>query len=242
MRVLARVGASLLIFIGLVAIAAAIGTMKFIGRENTIRMDPRTITTAGPAITTGRGLLSYYDTTLRVRVVAEDPKEKLWIGVAHQDDLSSYVADRSRAEIISYQYPDRLGLNNFTGVDNDLTAPTGLDWWVASAKGTGTAELSWPMQNAAYGAVIMNQNGHRKIAAKVSFGLQIKGVFETAEWAGLGGLIAVLLGIGIFIVSRKRRLPEGPDPDSAPPSPLQPSTSDDAQESATPTLAPEADR
>ncbi|SDS31973.1 hypothetical protein [Microlunatus soli] len=211
MRILARVGGSLLIFIGVLAIAVAIVTMKFIGKDNTIMMDPRTVSTAGPAVTTGKGLLSYYDTTLTVQVKAKDPKAKVWIGIAHQDDLSSYLADKSRAEIISYQYPDQIGINNYRGVDNDLVAPAQLDWWVASAKGTGSAQLSWPMRNAAYGAVIMNQNGSRKFSGDVGLGLQIKGVFETAELAGLGGLIGILLGIGVFIATRPRRRPT-PDP------------------------------
>lgn len=210
MRILARVGGSLLIVIGVLAIAAAVVTMKFIGRDNTIRMDPHAITTAGPAVTTGKGLLSYYATTLTVEVKAKDPKEKLWIGIAHQDDLSSYLADKSRAEIVSYQYPDQLGINNYQGVDNDLTAPTGLDWWVASAQGTGSARLSWPMENASFGAVIMNQDGSRKLAGDVTLGLQIKGVFETAEVAGIGGVVAILLGIGVFLLTRRIRSSQEP--------------------------------
>lgn len=205
MRIPARIGGTLLIVLGGVVLLAAIVAMKIVGTTDTISLQPRQITTDGAAITTARGLLGYYDSTLTIRATAADPRQKLWIGIAHQDDLDNYLRDRSRAEILSYAYPDRLRINDIDEADDDLAAPVDLDWWVASAHGTGHAELNWPMRNAAYGAVIMKSDGSRKIAGDVTLGLQLQGAFRTAVWAGVGGLIAVLLGIGSFVLTRRHK-------------------------------------
>lgn len=205
MRVLARIGATLIILVGVVAVAAAVVAMKTVGRNNIVDLDPRRITTTRAVVTSGHGLLGFYDTTLIIKATAVDPRTKLWIGIAHQDDLDSYLDDEPRAEIISYRYPDEIGIRDVKGTARGLPRPTGMDWWVASAQGTGSAQLSWPMRNGPYGVVIMNQSGDPRISVDATFAVQIKGIFETAELVGLGGVVAIGAGVLIFVLTRRRR-------------------------------------
>lgn len=205
MRILARIGAFILIFAGVIAVAAAVVTMKTVGKNDVIMMQPSTLHTKSAAITTAKGLLSVYGSDLHINVAATDPKEKLWLGVAYQDDLDSYLGNSSRTQVVAFSYPSRLVTDAYNGTNSALTAPRTLDWWLDTATGTGTAQLVWTMQNAPCGIVIMNQSGKPDVDAKVTVGLQVKGVYKTAEIVGAGGVVAILLGVLIFIITRRRQ-------------------------------------
>lgn len=206
MRFLSRVAAVLLILLGVPAVIAAAAAIKVVGSDNVVMLPAKHLRTDGAAIATAEGLLSVYDTTLHVRATAQDPKTKLWIGAADQGDLKNYLGATSRSVITRYAFPDTLTVDQYAGLDEALTAPRKLDWWLADGHGEGRAELAWPIPDGNYRVLIMNADGKPGVDVDLELGLQIEGIHETALLLLVGGTAAIVLGVVIFVLTRKRRV------------------------------------
>ncbi len=95
-----------------------------------------------PVITTAVGLLSLEGP--RVRVDATDGSRRpVFLGIGRAADVDAYLAQVSRLEVTGHDGDGGL-LTTRIGLQSSLPDPAGVDVWAVSARGTQTANLTWP--------------------------------------------------------------------------------------------------
>jgi len=95
-----------------------------------------------PVITTAVGLLGLEGP--RVQVDATDGSRRpVFIGIGRATDVDAYLAQVSRLEVTGQDGDGGL-LTKQIGSQPSLPDPAGVDVWVTSVRGSGTANLAWP--------------------------------------------------------------------------------------------------
>jgi hypothetical protein len=93
-------------------------------------------------ITTAVGLLGLEGP--RVQVDATDRSRRpVFIGIGRATDVDAYLAKVDRLEVTGQDGEGGL-LTKRVGTEPSLPDPAGVDIWVVSVRGTGTANLAWP--------------------------------------------------------------------------------------------------
>lgn len=197
MRILRVVLGLLVAVTGLLALVAGVAAALYIGRDDTVDTGPRQLASKGAAIATNERLLEYHGPTLHVNASSKRP---LFLGVARDFDVISYLGGRQHAELTEVKVrPVRLGVQEIAGAGTPLTRPAALDWWVL----TGSTSLAWPIADGPYALVIMNADGTPAVDAEVTLGLEVDGAFGTCLLVAAAGL--VLLAAGLLLAFRRRR-------------------------------------
>lgn len=134
-------------------------------------------------------LIDTIDLDVRLRATALDSEQAIFIGIARQTDLDRYLADVAHDRVI--RITGRTPVYRQQGNELDAVAePTEQDFWVASASGSGTQELTWAATGGRWAAVVMNADGSPGITASMTIGAK----------SGLIAPLAValtLLGVGL---------------------------------------------
>lgn len=202
MRILRVVLGLLVAVAGLLAMVAGAAAALYVGRDDTVDTGPRQLTSKGAAIATNERLLEYHGPTLHVSATPKDPKRQLFLGVARDFDVISYLGGRQHSELTEVKVrPVRLGTQEIAGARTPLTRPAALDWWVL----TGSGSLAWPIEDGPYALVIMNADGTPAVDADVTIGLEVDGAFVTCLLVAAAGLI--LLAAGLLLAFRRRDRP-----------------------------------
>jgi hypothetical protein len=205
MRALRKIVGFLVASIGLlVLVAGAIFAFGVVGSDNTLTMKDQSLSSAGVAVVTAPELLGVTNATLRVDVRAADPAKPVFVGIAHAEDATSYLADRSFTGVQTYTPPASLTMVERAGVSAPLSAPTGMDWWVAKSTGKAGANLTWAMTNDKVVLVVMNADGSPALKTTADIGLQVKGAFSTSLLGAAAGLLLLVLGGGMLFGRRKK--------------------------------------
>ncbi|WP_427887593.1 hypothetical protein ACQHIV_32040 [Kribbella sp. GL6] len=186
----ARITLGLLLALsGLVAtVAGAVAAFWLVGPDNTITTPSRELAAKGLAVVSSPELLDRHGPTLHVSVSGDKP---LFVGVAQDLDVRSYLAGSAHTQVTRFGLPAAFGTEEVRGRTNKLTPPGELDWWVAQSA-TGTQSLSWPVQDGRYDVVVMNADGTPAVGAQVTFGLQVHRLF---------GLCLLVLGAGVLVLA-----------------------------------------
>jgi hypothetical protein len=71
--------------------------------------------------------------------------------------------------------------------------PTGMDFWVAQSSGPGTQEITWPVQDGDWSAVVMNSDASPGIAVDVRAGA------EAPALAWLSGILLITAAIALML-------------------------------------------
>ena len=165
----------------------------YVGTDDTVDTGPQHLTSPGAAIATNERLLEYHGPTLHVSATPKDPKRGLFLGVARDFDVISYLEGRQHSELTEFRIrPVRIDSQQVKGTATPLTRPASLDWWVR----TGTGSLAWPIEDGPYALVIMNADGTPAIDADVTIGLEVDGAFRICLIIAVAGLL--LLGPGCW--------------------------------------------
>ena len=182
----------MLMLIAVIAAAVGAGLAIMLGTDNRTATGPHPIETAAPIVVTRPDVLSWAGptVTLTVRV---SPSQKVFVGAANAVDLDDYVGSVRRTEVTDYRPPWKLQTENVFGGDRLPRAPADLDWWVASASGTGSATMTVELPEQAFGlAVIAIGDGDLE-------GLQVTAAYELDGGFGIGlGLVGFAVGLGLF--------------------------------------------
>ena len=126
--------------------------------------------------------------TLRLRVASSDGKD-IWIGIAPSSDVDSYLGSAEHDEVTDVSRgPFRP---HYRHVDGPAipAAPARETIWVQRESGPGQQTLRWRPRPGKWTVVVMNADGSRGVAARMSIGVRVR--FLT--WIGVGLLIAALL-------------------------------------------------
>lgn len=145
--------------------------------------------------------------TFKVEGTNNDASKGVFIGVAEESDLIGYLSDVEYDEIISFRiHSDGFDVDykNHPG-NSSPTAPTSETFWMDSKSGTGTQVLEWELETGTYSLVLMNEDGSRDADLDVSVGVKVPWIFGVGVGFVVGGIIALIIGILMFIYSLRGR-------------------------------------
>jgi hypothetical protein len=165
-----------------------------------------------------------------IRVHAEAPHGlPIFVGIGPAEEVDAYL-DGVRHDVVT-----DLGYGPFSVAYGRReggapgTAPTEVDFWAASATGTGEQLLTWRVTSGDWKLVALNPDGSAGVEAYTSFGARVA-FLGTLAWTllGIGGVLLVVAGTLIVIGARGRQAPPAvaaappgppPPPATAPPAP-----------------------
>jgi len=136
--------------------------------------------------------------TVRIESESERP---VFIGIASDADVNSYLGDVRRAVVTDLDDPDyspRPG-------EPPSSPPTEQGFWVASTSGAGDQVLDWDVDDGDWVIVVMNPDGSAGVTADLRIGAELDPLIWIAIGFVVGGL---LVGAGaaalIYVGSRRR--------------------------------------
>ncbi|MFC0624749.1 hypothetical protein [Kribbella deserti] len=186
----------------LLAIVAGVVGFVLIGPDDTIWSSEQRLSTPGPAAISAPELIHRHGPLLQISARPSDGQRELFVGVARDLDVASYLKDVRHLKIDRIQLPMQLGGNEVNREAGAVTPPAGLDWWVAR----GGNEVSWPIADGPYDVVVMNADGKPALDAQVKYGVELPGAFVTTLLVAAAGLL--LLVVGLVLLFRR---PTGDD-------------------------------
>ncbi|MGW7685340.1 hypothetical protein ACWGID_31660 [Kribbella sp. NPDC054772] len=206
MRVVRSIVGVLLALIGLVvAVVGGAAAFWLIGPDDTVHSGDQHLGSKGLAIASTPDLLNRHGPVLHVDVHSTK-NQPVFVGVARDFDVSSYLKGIGHTKLVQVQYPIALSTQDEKGTAGPLAAPNSLDWWVAKANGAGTQSIAWPIEDGPYDVVVMNADGKTAPDVQVNLGIEIPHAFRNALLIFVGGI--VLLALGILLVLLRRRSPK----------------------------------
>lgn len=209
MRV-ARIAFGLLLALVGLLITAVGGVAAFwlVGPDNTVDTGAQSLASKGLAVMTAPDLIDRHGPTLHVTASAAKP---VFVGIGQDIDVASYLGGSQYTRIMHFDLPASFDSQQLTGKVAALPAPAGLDWWTAKATGPDKQSVGWQIADGRYDVVVMNADGSPGVDAKVTFGVEIDGLFGTCLMVFGGGLLALFVGLLLMFV-RRRRQPLPPVP------------------------------
>jgi len=131
-------------------------------------------------------VLDSLEADVRLQVTNKDNTRDVFVGIARRRDIDSYLAGVAHDEVTDVRKGIEPVYTQWNG-DNTVAAPGQQDFWVASAFGPGTQEVTWEAQAGAWSVVVMNADATTELAADVNVGAKAGFVLPLA---------LLLLGLG----------------------------------------------
>jgi len=206
----ARIAFGLLLALAglLVTVAGGVAAFWLVGPDNTVDTGERSMSSLGLAVMTAPDLIDRHGPTLHVTASGAKP---VFVGVGQDFDVASYLSGSQYTRIVRFELPIRLDTQWMKGQPDALTPPAGLDWWTVKAAGAGEQSIAWPIADGRYDVVVMNADGSAGVDAKITYGIEIDGLFGTCLLVfGVGVLLLVVGLLLMFVRRRTRPLPPVP--------------------------------
>jgi hypothetical protein len=137
----------------------------------------------------------------------------VFIGIAPTAALDQWLASTAHDEVSD------VGGGRVTyrrqGGQPSLASPSQQTFWSASATGTGTQELRWPVQSGQWGIVVARPDGVPGVRATVDVGVTVPWLRSLALGLLVAGVVllvggAVLVIVGAIGLGRATGGPGGP--------------------------------
>lgn len=129
----------------------------------------------------------------------------VFIGIGPATAVDRYLAGVAVDQAVDFDVdPYTLNLTRRAGTDT-AAPPAEQDFWVASADGTGTARMTWPIQDGDYRLVVMNADGSPGVASQLSVGVELGGIFGLGLGLLIAGAVLIALAVVLLVVTRRRR-------------------------------------
>ena len=149
-------------------------------------------------------------TVFEIEGQSNDPSKQIFIGVADESDVETYLGNVNHDEITSVDLGWQLAVDALVYVNHPgnstPVAPTSETSWTASAHGAGTQILEWETEVGSHSIVLMNDDGSSGVDLSVVFKAKITTLLLLGVALFIAG-IAVLAGGGVtvfFAVRQKR--------------------------------------
>jgi Domain of unknown function (DUF4389) len=153
-----------------------------------------------------------------VRLRGESPEGEVFLGIGRAREVERYLRGVEHDEITDLEFdPFTVDYRRITG-ERPRGAPTGEDFWAASAAGAGVQTLTWEAESGEWSVVVMNADGSAGVAADLSAGAEANFLL----WLAIGLLVAgalLLVGGAAMVYFGARHAAAASVPVSAPTQP-----------------------
>lgn len=137
--------------------------------------------------------------TLRLRVASVDPGKAVFIGIAPQSDVDTYLSGVHRSELLDVERsPFRAEYRDIPG-STVPAPPAGQTFWRASASGPGEQELTWNIAAGSWAIVVMNADASPGIDVQAQPAFRSDLFRPAAAGLLIGGIIALVIGVPLLI-------------------------------------------
>ncbi|WP_345514437.1 DUF4389 domain-containing protein [Phytohabitans houttuyneae] len=144
--------------------------------------------------------------TLRVRAESVDGSA-LFVGVAPTRDVDRWLAGTAYERVDQVRYGPFRTETHLVAGDEPAGAPAGQAFWVATATGAGSQELTWPSERGDWTVVLMNADGRTGVAADVSVGAKTGVLLPLGAALAVAGLPLLAAGVVIMLIALKGTAP-----------------------------------
>jgi uncharacterized protein DUF4389 len=130
--------------------------------------------------------------TVRIESQAD---HAVFVGIARTTDVAAYLGSVRRET--ARNLFERQGFHTL-GTGAPATAPGDQSFWVASAEGGGSQELTWDVRDGDWQVVVMNADGSSNVDTSLSIGAELPALL----WLGIAALAAggLVLAIAVLLV------------------------------------------
>ncbi len=130
----------------------------------------------------------------------------VFIGVARTADAEAYLRDVRHAVLVDWRDSPVLDTR---GTGAPTTPPTGEDFWVTQASGSGTQSVTWPLKSGDWTVVVMNADASAQVGTDVAAGATVPALNDVLIGALIGALVGLVVGVvlvsvGVQAASRAR--------------------------------------
>ena len=154
--------------------------------------------------------------TFKVEGSNNDPSKQLFIGVARESDLDTYLSGVEHDEITDLNiYPYSVDYQNHPG-SVVPGAPTSQTFWTSSTSGTGTQSLEWELEPGSHSLVLMNSDGSAGIDISIELGAKVPWLLAVGIGLLVGGAAVLSISILMIYFSARRREAVPPEPSETP--------------------------
>jgi hypothetical protein len=192
-------------------VIAGTAMLALFGSAGQLRTGPHVVTTPGRAlvssvaeIDSAAALASALgDNRVEIQGTARSADHGVFVGIAPAAAVDRYLAGADVDVVTDFEVsPFRLTTRHQPG-NAVLRSPGSQSFWVARAEArSGTARLSWPVQDGDYRVVLMNADGSPGVDVDGRFAVVVPsafGISMTVLATGLGlallGLVLLTLGL-----------------------------------------------
>ena len=134
--------------------------------------------------------------TVRIRATAVNPSQQIFIGVAPQSQVQSYLAGVDHVVITDWVNDNT---RTVSGSSAPAVAPTGTSIWAAHASGSGTQTITWRPTSGHWVVVVMNASGTAGVSVTANGGATVPDLGLIA--AGLIAVGVVLLASSVVLIA-----------------------------------------
>jgi hypothetical protein len=147
--------------------------------------------------------------TIKVQASSEDPSKQIFIGIADEADVQTYLSGVDYDEIRDFRvHPFRVFYTNHPG-NSAPAAPASQAFWVVSKYGSGAQTLEWELETGNWVLVLMNADGSRGVDVSGSIGVKAPWIFWVGIGLLVGGIVLLIIGVGLILLGTRRRMPSG---------------------------------
>jgi hypothetical protein len=202
-RLIAVIVGALVAVVGLGATAAGVGMVVghvILQHDGAYRTPIERFETPTSALVAYADLRAGGPGTVRVQATPAGA-EPLFVGIGPQAEVEAWLAGTDREQVVGVRYlPFRVDTEHLTG-PAETAPPQEQDFWVASAAGTGTQQLSWPSQTGRWALVVLNADGGPGVAADVTVGVETQALLPAGIVVGVLGLVLLAGGLAVLLVA-----------------------------------------
>ena len=163
-------------------------------------------------------VMDFLDVSVQIKAVGAADAADTFIGIGATSDVDAYLGDAARDEIRDVRPGGDVRYRTVPG-SGSVAPPTDQTFWVESASGPGTQELTWDVAEGTWTAVLMNSDGSPGVIADVTVGAKSPAVLPVGIGLLVVGLVFLITAVVVIVlfavVGRGDEVPE-PRDDTAP--------------------------
>jgi len=154
--------------------------------------------------------------TFKVEGSGNDPSNQIFIGVARESDIDTYLSGVEYDEVTRLHiYPYRVDYQNHPG-SIVPEAPTSQTFWTESAYGSGTQALEWELESGSHSLVIMNDDGSAGVDMDIVLGAKVPLLFGVGVGLLVVGIVGLFISMWVIYLAVRRRDSVPAQPPEAP--------------------------